>query len=61
MYKWVIMAASCLAFSAVSAQEEATDPISSSDEVIVDEGSGGDLSQPPSLFDCGCKGKGKPK
>ncbi len=59
MYKWFILAASSFAFSTVSAQEGVeSDP--PPEEITADEGQGGcEVSMPPSLSDCPCKGKGK--
>ena len=65
MSKWFILATSCLAFTAASAQETASEPITSTEEVSVDRGQGsGDASLPPSFTkknDKGCGCGGKPK
>jgi hypothetical protein len=66
MYKWFILAASCFAFVSASAQECGEPPVTSTEEVTVEEGQGtSDAGLAPSLSKgkdskggCGC---GKPK
>ena len=60
MYKWLIIAMSSLAFTAVNAQEGTDSNPPPPEEISVDEGQGGcEVGQPPSLAACPCKGKGK--